>query len=130
MSKPSGWVKLAEVRSCAAKMVSDFCLPGRRLRPAGLKWIESWPLGSAVTALPSDIATGLVARLSVSAAWAGAGSAAAEASAARRIVSGSMPASEVQRHAQREREVRRIVGQADRGVQVQRSEEHTSELQS
>src|SRR3954465_4507374 len=70
MSKPAGWGKFAVVRSTAPKIVSERVSDLILARPAGLKWIESRPGGSAVTALPSDIATGLTARFSVNAAWA------------------------------------------------------------
>src|SRR4051794_25751954 len=86
MSKPGGWWKSALTRSDAPKIVSErvFCVILDS--PAGLKWIESRPGGSAVTALPSDIATGLTARLSVRAACAGAApSAASDAAAASAV---------------------------------------------
>jgi len=58
----------SRVRIVATWRLAVKVLPVMRARPAGLKWIDSTPGGSAVTALPSDMATGLARRLSVRAA--------------------------------------------------------------
>src|ERR1700760_3109953 len=140
MSNPAGWWKSAVVRSTAPKIVSERVSAWILARPAGLKWIESRPGGSAVTALPSDIATGLTARFSVSAACAGsAPSAPAAARAdsamragrvgrggrwrAARVVGVTIMGSERregQRHVQPEAEVRRVDCQADACGEVDR----------
>src|SRR5881275_3263157 len=97
-------------------MLSDLVLCVIRASPAGLKWIASMPGGSAVTALPSDIAIGLVPRFSVNAARASpcASSASAAAASARECCDITAPrSSEMQRHVHAEGEVRRVGGEAD-----------------
>src|SRR5471032_2610250 len=82
MSKPSGWWKLLLLRIEAPNMWKLSLSPVSRARPAGLKWIEAMPGGSAVTALPSAMATTLVVRFSVSAARAPDGDSAQHSAAA------------------------------------------------
>src|SRR5471032_2826501 len=82
MSKFGPGVKLAAVRIEATKLWMLSLSPVSRARPAGLKWIEAMPGGSAVTALPSAMATTLVVRFSVSAARAPDGDSAQHSAAA------------------------------------------------
>src|SRR4051812_20162832 len=120
----------------APKKVSLFHLPCSRDRPAGLKWMESMPGGSAVTALPSDIAFGSVPMFSVKEARASVD--AKNASAARAVAAiskrrlpapsycrGSMALtcpSEVQGQVHAEGEVRRVGGEAHAHREVERGD--------
>src|SRR5437868_13370050 len=63
-SKPAGWWNCAVVRSTAPNSVSERVSDLILASSAGLKWIESRPGGSDVTALPSDMPTAPTAKLS------------------------------------------------------------------
>src|SRR5512139_2244501 len=101
--------------------------------------MASSPGGSAVTALPSDMATGLVPMPSTKAAWAGsAGTASAPAAhaarprrpARRRIACDVMAlASEAQRHVHAEGEVGAVGAQADAHREVDRGERRGAHAQ-